>query len=90
MNPEILTFLVRGRKISMPDRTERGLSPHPPIKLPEVEQHLAGISGHQRRFPREWHDCKQGPAIHEGGVIERKGRSKYIYRRELDGWRVIG
>lgn len=79
MNPEILTFLVRGKKISMPDRTERGLSPHPPIKLPEVDPHLAGTLGHERRFPHEWR-----------GVIESKGRSKYIDRGGLDGWRVIG
>jgi hypothetical protein len=90
MNPEILTFLVHGAKISMPDRIEPGLWPHPPITLSEVEQHLAGMSGHQRRFPHEWQDHKQSPAVYEGGMIERKGRSKYIYRRDLDGWRVIG
>ena len=31
MNPEILTFLVRGGKISMPDHIKRGLWPHLPM-----------------------------------------------------------
>jgi hypothetical protein len=78
MNPEILTFLVRGRKISMPDRSERGLSPDPPIPLPEVEHHLAGILGHERRFPHGWHDHKQGQAIHEGGERE-EGAFKMVF-----------
>ena len=90
MNPEILTFLLHGGKISMPDRFEPGFWPHPPIKLSEVDQHLAGTSGHERRFPPEWQDHKRGPAVYEAGVIERKGRSEYIYRGDLDGWRVIG
>jgi len=29
MNPDIRIFLVRLRKISLPDRIERGLWPHP-------------------------------------------------------------
>ena len=89
MNPEILTFLVRGRKIGMPDRSERRLCPHPPMKLSEVEQLLAGILGTKHRFPRECHGQKQGQAVHEGEVIERKRPSKYSDGGDLDGWRVL-
>ena len=79
MNPEILTFLVRGGKIRMPDRIESGLWPHPPLKS-EVEHHLCGILRPQRWFPHEWHPHKEVLAVYEAGVIERRGPSKYIYR----------
>lgn len=80
MDPEILTVLVRGGHINMPDRIEQGFWPHPPIKLSLVEHHLAGILRTERWFPHEWHPHKEGQAVHEGGVIERKDPSKYIYR----------
>jgi hypothetical protein len=69
MNSEILTFLVRGRKISMPDCIEGGLWPHPTIKLSELEHHLAGIIGTERRFLHGWHPHQQRQAVYEGGVI---------------------
>jgi hypothetical protein len=89
MNPEILTFLVRSRKISMSVRNERGLWQHPPIRLSKIEHHLAGTLGTERRFPHDCHGHKQGQAVPEGGVIDRKEPSKRIYRGDLDGWRVI-
>ena len=83
MNPEILTFLPHSGKVSMPDRIEPDLWPQTPIKLSEVEQHLAGISGHERRFPHEWRGVKESKGL-------SKYRSKYIDRVDLDGCRVIG
>ena len=80
MDPESLKFLLRGGHINMPDRIERGLWPHPPMELSEVVKHLAGILANEHWFPREWHPHLQGQPVYEGGVIEKKGQGKYIYR----------
>jgi hypothetical protein len=52
---ETLTFLLRGGHLSVPDRIERGLWPHPPMKLSDVANHLAGILQEEEWFPRKWH-----------------------------------
>lgn len=80
MDFETLTFLLRGGHISMPDRIERGLWPHPPIKFSEIASHLASILQGDRWFPCEWHPHIQGQPVHDGGVIERKDPARYIYR----------
>jgi len=71
---------LRGGHISIPDRIERGLWPHPPMKLPDVVTHLAGILMDEHWFPCEWHPHLQGQPVYAGGVIESKGPEKYIYR----------
>lgn len=80
MDAETLTFLLRGWHVSMPDRIERGLWPHPSIQFSEVKNHLVNILQHERWFPREWHPHIQGQAVYEGGVIEQKHAAKYVYR----------
>lgn len=82
MDSETLTFLLRGGRISMPERIERGLWPHPPLKYSDVVRHLAHVLKSERWFPREWHPAVPGEAVWEGGVIERKARWLYIYRTQ--------
>ncbi len=80
MDAETLTLLLRGEHISMPDRIDRGLWPHPPIKFSDVSDQLARVLQRERWFPREWHPHLQDQPVYEGGIIERKGQNKYVYR----------
>jgi len=80
MDSETLNCLLRGDHISVPDRIERRLWPHPPLCLSNVLEVLADIREQERWFPREWYPHMQGQGVYEGRVIERKTPHKYIYR----------
>ena len=82
MDKETLTFLLRFGHISMSERIERGLWPHPPLKFSEVVKHLADVIQHERWFPCEWQAATSGEPIREGDIIERKARFIYIYRAQ--------
>src|SRR5437764_1641043 len=82
MDSETLTFLLRGEHLDMPDRIERGLSPHPPLKFSDIVRHLATVLESEQWFPREWKPAVSGESVWEGGVIERQSQSKYIYRAQ--------
>jgi hypothetical protein len=81
MDSESLTLLLRGQHINMPDRLERGLWPHPPLRFSDLVQHLAEILRRGTPFPRFWLAHKKGQVVVEGGVIE-KHRDGYIYRSQ--------
>jgi len=78
MDSETLTFLLRGGHLSMPERIERGLWPHPALKFSDVVRHLAQVLESETWFPREWKPAIPGESIWEGGVIERK--AQWIYK----------
>jgi hypothetical protein len=82
MDSDTLTFLLRGGHLNMTERTERGLWPHPPLKLSEIVRHLAKILQSEKSFPREWIPAVPGEPVWEGGVIERKARWVYFYRTQ--------
>ena len=79
---DTLTYLLRGGHINMPDRIDRGLWPHPPIKYSDIVRHLVRIIESEKWFPREWTPAVPGETVWEGGVIERKSRWQYIYRTQ--------
>ena len=66
----------------MPERIERGLWPHPPLKFSVVIAHLSKVLESEQWFPREWKPAVPGEAVWEGGVIERQSSSRYVYRRQ--------
>ena len=82
MDSETLTSLLRGGHLNVPERINRGLWPHPPLKLSEVVAHLAKVLESERWFPREWKPAIPGEAVWEGGVIERQSPSRYVYRTQ--------
>jgi len=61
--------------MNMPDRIERGLWPHPPLKFEDVVRHLTRVLESEQWFPCEWKPDRVG----EMGVIERRPWS-YVYR----------
>jgi hypothetical protein len=82
MDSKTLTFLLRGGHLNMPERVERGMWPHPPLKLSDVVRRLASVLESERWFPREWKPAVPGEPVWEGGVIERQSASKYVYRAQ--------
>jgi len=82
MDSETLTLLLRGAHVNIPERIERGLWPHPPLRFSDVVQHLANVLESEKWFPREWSSAVPGESVWEGGVIERQSSSKYIYRSQ--------
>jgi len=71
---------MRGEHINMPERLARGVWPHPPLNLSEVLTHLTKLISHHRLFPHEWQPQSEGEPVREGGVIERQGIDRYVYR----------
>jgi hypothetical protein len=82
MDSETLTFLLRGGHLNMPERIERGLWPHPPLKFSDVVRRLIKVLESEKWFPHEWKPAGSGEPIYEGGVIEHQSSSKYIYRAQ--------
>jgi len=82
MDSETLTFLLRGGRISLPERIASGLWPHPPLKLAQVRRHLAGLIEAERWFPRPWEPATPGQPVWEAGVIEKVSPRCYIYRNQ--------
>jgi len=82
MDAETLTFLLRGGRISPSERVERGLWPHPPLKLAEVVSVLSRVLESETWFPRPWEPAIPGQPVWEGGVIERASPTRYIYRNQ--------
>jgi len=82
MDSNTLTFLLKGGHLNMPERTELGLWPHPPLKFSDVVRHLAGVLESGKSFPRGWKPAVPGEPVWEGGVIEPKARWLYVYRAQ--------
>lgn len=80
MDEEILTILLRGGHINMPERIARGAWPHPPLTLAEVLSHLTKLIQQCKWFPREYEPHHKGQPVHEGGTIERQESDRYVYR----------
>jgi hypothetical protein len=82
MDSATLTSLLRGEHLDMATRIERGLWPHPPLKLTDVLAHLVAVLQSEKWFPREWKSAEPGKPVWEGGVIERQSSSRYVYRAQ--------
>jgi hypothetical protein len=82
MDPETLTFLLRGGHLNLSERSASGLWPHPPLNLSHVVVHLAAVIESEQWFPRPWQPAIPGEPVWEGGVIEHVSRTKYIYRTQ--------
>lgn len=80
MDEETLTTLLRGGHINMPERVERGLWPHAPLRFSEVLAHLTRLLHHHKWFPHEWQPHREGEPVNEGGMIERQEFDRYVYR----------
>jgi len=80
MEPQTLTFLLRGRHISMPDRVKRSDWPHSALPFADVVKHLVVILERDRHFPFEWEPPVKGKPVNETGTIERRDANTYVYR----------
>ena len=82
MTPDILTRILRGEHFNMEQRAELGVWPHPPLPYADVLRHLAHLLATETSFPRSWIAWQAGQPVFEGGVIERQGPHRFLYRAQ--------
>ncbi len=80
MDEETLTHLLRGGRVSLAERTARGLWPHAPLRYRHLARRVARLVREEGSFPRPWRPHAPGEAVVEGGVVERRGPLRYFYR----------
>src|SRR4030067_3677293 len=79
MDPDTMTYLLRGGHIDMPERIRSGLWPHPPIKVKEVLNHLVGVIQKDSWFPETIEEMGLDTPDVEGQMtIENKGNNKFV------------
>ncbi|NQU25827.1 MAG: hypothetical protein HQ567_31450 [Candidatus Nealsonbacteria bacterium] len=80
MDHELLTRLLKGEHVNMPERIALGAWPHSPLEFQDLVGHLAEILRSEKWFPREWKVHEEGSTVNEGMVIERSPIGKYVVR----------
>jgi hypothetical protein len=82
MDSETLTFLLRGGHLTMSERIEKGIWPHPPLKYNDVLRHLTRLIEAENWFPHEWKPAVPGEPVNEHAVIENRSRFSYVYHSQ--------
>ncbi|HEV7926524.1 MAG TPA: hypothetical protein VGR14_14275 [Verrucomicrobiae bacterium] len=78
MPPEILTFLLRGGHLNVPDRKAKGLWPNERLRYTEVVDHLVGVIQSEEWFPKVMPPHKEGDLVYEGTVIQRISPCRFV------------
>jgi hypothetical protein len=79
MDSESLTYLLAGGHYNVPDRIERGIWPHPPLRFESLVKHLAQIISTQDWFPYRPKPHQFSEPVDEFGVIERVSANHFVY-----------
>ena len=82
MDPESLTYLLGGGHYNVPDRIERGIWPHPPLRFESLVQHLSQVISARDWFPYEPQPHQPGAAVDEFGVIEHVAPNRFVYHAQ--------
>ena len=82
MDRDTLVFLLSGGHLDMPERINRGLWPHPPLKLTEVIEVLAECISDGDRFPHPSQPADAEGPVQEGGTVQRINPCHFVYRAQ--------
>jgi hypothetical protein len=82
MDRNALILLLQGHHFNMAERIERGIWPHPPLRLAEVLAILTDCIRNNEWFPREELPRKAHSPVNEMGTIQRIEANHFIYRRQ--------
>jgi hypothetical protein len=80
MDSETIIYLLKGGRLNMEERKERGIWPHPPLLLQNIVDELFNYLQTHKWFPHEWVERKNGELIDDVAVIEKVNDKKVIYR----------
>ena len=80
MDSEVIIYLLKGGHISVQERTEKGIWPHPPLIFKNLVNELVKYLETHKWFPHEWVERKNGELIDNVEVIEKIDDKKFIYR----------
>jgi hypothetical protein len=80
MDSETIIYLLKGGHLSMQERQEMRIWPHPPLLLGDLVDELIEYFETHRWFPHEWVERKDGETIDDVTVIEKTNDRKFVYR----------
>ncbi len=80
MNSETIIYLLKGGHISMQERKEMGIWPHPPLFFGDLIDEIVKYLEAHKWFPREWVEQKNGEIIDDVKGIEKTEDRRFIYR----------
>lgn len=80
MDSEIIIHLLKGKHISIQEREERGIWPHPPLLFKDLVDELVKFIETNQWFPHEWVERRNGEIIDNVAVIEKINNQNFIYR----------
>jgi hypothetical protein len=80
MDSEVIIHLLKGGSISIQEREEIGIWPHPPLLFRDLVDELVKYLATNKWFPREWVERRNGEIIDNVAVIEKVDDQTFIYR----------
>lgn len=78
MQDQVLTRLLRGEHLSMDERIQEGVWPHPSLAFDSVLKHLISLLECERWFPHEWKQAVDGECADEQPCIEQRRPGQFI------------
>lgn len=85
MDDKHLIEILSGRHFSMAERFERGIWPHPPLRLGEVVRCLAGVLREREWFPYEFVPAGPGGAVADITSVERCADGTFVVHIQRSG-----
>lgn len=79
MNHSTLIFLLKEGHIDMKTRIEKGLWPHPPLRLKDCIIAIKSELDHNNFFPYPWTDKQNGEIIDDVAAIEKIDNKKFVF-----------
>jgi hypothetical protein len=83
MEHETILYLLKGGHLSMQERAEMRIWPHPPLLFGDLVDELVEYLETHTWFPHEWVERKDGEIIDDVWVIEKTNDRKFIYRSRI-------
>jgi hypothetical protein len=80
MDSEVIIYLLKGKHISIQEREEMGIWPHPPLLFRDLIDELVKYLETNKWFPHEWVERRDGEIINNVAVIEKTDIGKFVYR----------
>lgn len=85
MDADSLTQILAGRHFNMPERIDRGIWPHPPLRFSDLVKHLAGVLTTREWFPEMFTPARSGDIVPDVVAVERRNSREYVVHMQSSG-----
>ncbi len=89
MDEESLTEILSGRHFSVPERIERGLWPHAPLRLKDVIAHLSALIQTRPWFPKAFRPARSGELVADVTAIEHQKNGEYVVHYQRSSYSLL-